>query len=174
MIRLSLRPPAVLVEVPERLTTLFEALNSALVILNAASLSTSKKWTAAAVTIKQGTGGSRWDGGGPQVPAPPPAHRRLLTATSTSEALLPYGFHTDPNVSQVEWVQAKTRARPCPLCLRRSKPNIIHTYTRRFDQWGVPGSLKWPSSRLLYCPTFLQLGPTDTGDTLINLSGCHM
>ena len=84
-------------------------------------------------------------------------------------------FHTASiqilNLSQAMLDQFKARARPFPLCLKLNKSDTQHTYTKKFAQSKVPGSQEWPSSRLLSCPSFLQLGPTDRRDTLINLGG---
>ena len=68
--------------------------------------------------------------------------------------------------------QSKAKAKPCPLCLQLNKPDTKHTYIKKFNQWKVLGSLEWPSNRLLSCPSFLQLNPTDRRDTLVDLGGC--
>ena len=52
------------------------------------------------------------------------------------------------------------------------KPNTIHTYIKSFNQWQTPGFLEAPATRLLSCPDFMQLSPTDRRNMLVALGGC--
>ena len=81
-------------------------------------------------------------------------------------------FQTDPSTSQAVLEQSKEWIMPWPLCLQLNKPDTRHTYTRRFTQWKVPGSLQCPSSRMSKCPSFLQISPSNRGEMLVVLKCC--
>ena len=91
------RPPTILAEPPGSLIMLLESLNSALIIMhdgdkNAASTSTNTKGTAAAITVRQRTGGNRRDREGLHTPAAAPGHRSAPVATFEVSELPRLGY----------------------------------------------------------------------------------
>ena len=54
-----------------------------------------------------------------------------------------------------------------PVC---QSPDSVYLYTRAFPAWG--GSMQWPSSRLMICPTFASKTQADKGHLITELKAC--
>ena len=157
-------PPTVLEVAPVRLTAAPGFLDSTLIIMNSASPSTSTKGTAVAITVSHGTASG---------------HQRLMEATSEDQFPGPRhkarggGFpggaetlRTTLRMNNQEGVadqQTPDSAYGHQRLLDTTyeavlmnKPDDKHTYTKKFAQGKVPGSLEWPSNKTSSCPSFLR------------------